>query len=85
MPDLSDGIFAELDQLQVGDPIIVNMGVEERRYVVTGVTSIGAHDLTPLYPTSGERLTLITCDTLTYNRHIQAYTKRVVVTADRLH
>jgi LPXTG-site transpeptidase (sortase) family protein len=83
MPDLSAGIFAELDQLQVGDAIIINLGAEERRYVVTGVTTSSANDLTPLYPTYDERLTLITCDTLTYNRKTQSYMRRVIVTAER--
>ncbi len=84
MPDLSAGIFAELDQLKIGDTILINLGIENRRYIVTSVTSTSASDLTPLYPTSGERLTLITCDTLTYNRTARTYAKRVVVTTERV-
>ena len=84
MPDLSRGIFAELDQLEIGDLIVIHFGLEERHYAVTSITNVAQDDLTPLYPTSSERLTLITCDTLTYNRRIHAYAKRVVVIAERL-
>lgn len=83
MPDLSAGIFAELDKLQTGDRITIHLGIEQREYIVASVSSSWANDLTPLYPTRGERLTLITCDTLTYNRTTRTYAKRVVVIAER--
>lgn len=83
MPDLSAGIFAQLDQLQIGDSIFIDLGTEQRRYIVTSVTNTAATDLTPLYPTPDDRLTLITCDTLSYNRSTRSYARRVVVTAER--
>jgi len=84
MPDQTPGIFVALHRLQVGDSIIVTVGGQERHYAVPSVGSVSLNDLTVLYPTSHERLTLITCDAASYDEDSNMYYRRVVVTADRI-
>lgn len=83
MPDHTPGIFVALHTLQPGDTITVSYGGSERQYTVSSVTSVAIDDLSVLYPTSGERLTLITCDGASYDRSSNLYQRRVIVVAER--
>ncbi|MBI5670241.1 MAG: sortase [Chloroflexi bacterium] len=83
LPNGKPGIFANLSNVAVGDEVVVFDGVEERRYTVSQVFTVSADDVSVVLPTPGERLTLITCDTGSYNRNSQLYDRRVVVIAER--
>lgn len=83
--ELSDGrrgVFASLMELQEGDTVIVRYDGVERRYVVTEVRRVVPNDLSPLYPTPDDRLTLITCDE--YDFFSDSYRQRVVIVAQRV-
>lgn len=82
--ELSDGrrgVFASIKDLLVGDTIIIEYEGVQRRYTVTEITSAAPDDLTPLYPSQSERLTLITCDS--YDFLSDSYLNRTVVIAER--
>lgn len=82
--ELSDGrrgVFASLEDLLVGDTIIVEYEGAQRRYVVTEITKAAPDDLTPLYPEQRERLTLVTCDS--YDFLSDSYLERTIVIAER--
>jgi LPXTG-site transpeptidase (sortase) family protein len=81
MRDGRQGIFANLGTLQVGDLVILRRGDEERRYAVREIKTTSPDDLSVLYSTSSEQLTLITCDEYDFLQN--AYLERVVVVADR--
>lgn len=74
-------IFVHLDDVVVGDAVIVSGGGAERYYQVTDVRRISQNDLSMFSPSSGERLILFTCDTRTYDRSSRTYTGRIMVTA----
>jgi sortase A len=76
------GIFAQIDQLTQGDPIILMLGAHEQRYSVTAVLRVAPDDLRVLYPTTTDQITLITCDS--YNFLQNTYQERVVVVAERV-
>jgi LPXTG-site transpeptidase (sortase) family protein len=82
MRDGSGGPFSTLHELDIGDLVILQRGEDERRYVITEVFSVEPDDLTPVYPTTSERLTLITCDD--YDFFQDVYATRTVVVAERL-
>ena len=85
--DLRDGragIFRKLPELQTGDQILIVYEGNERTYAVSELMNVEPEDLTPLYPTDFERLTLITCDVETYDFFQDTYQKRVVVVAERI-
>lgn len=85
MPDFSPGIFSRLHEVSIGSEITIRTGGEERIYRVSATTNVAIDDLTVLYPTNSERLTLITCDAASYNPQHQYYQRRIVVIADRVH
>ncbi|NJL54239.1 sortase [bacterium] len=74
-------VFYHLDEVVVGDEIIVNDNGTEWRYVVTETFTVSDRDLSILYPTRSERLTLMTCDTDSLVGG--QYSRRVVVIAER--
>lgn len=74
-------VFYELDEVAIGDEIIVDDNGTEWRYIVTDTFEVSASDLSILYPTRGERLTLMTCDTDSLVGG--QYSRRVVVIAER--
>lgn len=76
----SPTVFYELDQVQVGDEIIVTVNDVELVYIVTETTLVGEYDLWVIQPTRGERLTLMTCDITSYNE--DGYSRRAVVIAE---
>lgn len=82
LEDGSAGVFARLNELETGD--IMTLTLEdgtERDYVVTATYVTNVQDLTPLYPTTEDRLTLITCHT--YDPTNSTYTERLIVIAER--
>lgn len=74
-------VFYELDEVELGDEIIVNDHDEEYVYIVTDIFEVEQYDLSILYPTNGEQLTLMTCDTDSLVGGV--YNRRVVVIAER--
>ncbi len=81
MADGRPGIFARLNQVSLGDPVIIKRGAREKRYQVTDIRLVWPDDLTVLHPTDSDRLTLITCSE--YNFWQDVYRKRFVVVAER--
>jgi len=72
-------IFYHLDQVAVGDEIIIRVGGDERRYVVANVFSVDENDVSIVRPTSQEQLTIMTCDLGSFDGG--NYNSRVVVVA----
>ncbi|GAB4512139.1 MAG: hypothetical protein OHK0046_11220 [Anaerolineae bacterium] len=82
MRDGRRGIFAGLETLAPGDRIVLTHEDEERLYAVTEIRNAAPDDLTPLYPTETDRLTLVTCDS--YDFFSDSYLERTIVVADRI-
>jgi LPXTG-site transpeptidase (sortase) family protein len=82
MADGRAGIFTRLDELNEGDPIILTHADNERRYSVTELLTVANDDLSVLYPTTTDQLTLITCGD--YDFVEDFYRERVVVIAERI-
>ncbi len=83
--ELSDGrqaIFANLHELQIGDRIIITQDGNDFHYDVTSVSAYQPTDLTPIYPSTDNRLTLITCGA--YDFISDSYLERVVVVAEQV-
>jgi LPXTG-site transpeptidase (sortase) family protein len=74
-------VFYNLDQVSIGDEIIITETGSVRRYSVTDVYRANQYDIAPLRPTSHEQLTLITCDSASYDANSGGYNNRVVVVA----
>jgi LPXTG-site transpeptidase (sortase) family protein len=74
-------VFYNLGSVSVGSQIIVNVNGTDYRYSVSGIQNVPITELSVLYPTTDERLTLITCDPASYQAG--TYTHRIVVTAQR--
>jgi LPXTG-site transpeptidase (sortase) family protein len=79
--DGRSGVFRRIGDLQAGDPIILELPTEERTYAVREVRETEPTDLTPVYPSAEDALTLITCGA--YDFFQDSYQVRVVVVADR--
>jgi LPXTG-site transpeptidase (sortase) family protein len=82
MSDGRKGIFAELDRLQIGDPITITQDDNEHTYQVTQKFTTTPDDMTVVYPTTSHRLTLITCSA--YDFLSNNYGERFVVIAERV-
>lgn len=80
-PSGEPGIFSELDTLHAGDVIFVRDEDVQRAYIVREIQIVDYRDLTPLYPTTDQRLTLITCSIPSYVAAQNLYYDRVVVVA----
>ena len=76
------GIFASINEMNIGDPLIIQQNGEERMYRVTQMFTTAPDDLTIMYPTDHERLTLITCDS--YDFLADTYRTRFIVIANRV-
>ncbi|MEZ4671405.1 MAG: sortase [Anaerolineae bacterium] len=76
------GIFARIDEVREGDPIILQLDKTEQHYSVTQIMRVAPDDLTPLYPTNEDKITLITCDQYDFLQN--SYLERVVVVAVRV-
>ncbi|MBI5668656.1 MAG: sortase [Chloroflexi bacterium] len=81
MADGRPGVFARLNKLNTGDTLILSRGRLQRKYVVSAVKTVAPDDLSVLYPTTEDRLTLITCGDYDFWQNV--YQERVVVIADR--
>ena len=76
-------VFANLDELIVGDLIVVMVDGNEWRYSITDIYTVTPEDLSPLRQNvASEILTLITCDN--YNFLQDSYLERTVVVAERI-
>lgn len=73
------GPFINLDQLQIGDQIVVTYQGHTYTYQVTRTLLVDPSDVSVVYPTPTETLTLITC--YTYSASVQRYTQRYVLQA----
>lgn len=82
LADGGRGIFARVGEVAPGDPIIVRQGDSERHYIVRAVEITTPDDLSVLYPTQDDQLTLITCDA--YDFFQDVYRERTVVIAERI-
>ncbi len=79
MADGRPGIFASINSMQVGDPLILSRGQLEKRYAVSEVRTVEPDDLSVLYPTTNDQLTLITCGDYDFLQN--QYLERIVVIA----
>jgi len=75
-------VFYNLHRVALGDAIFVTSDGVEFRYEVAQVSSVEPQDLSVLSQTSGEQLTLITCDLASFEED-GSYSRRVVVVAQR--
>lgn len=82
MSDGRRGIFADLDRVQIGDVIIVDETGQTIQYRVSDIYTTTPDDLKPIYPTTTERLTLITCENYDFLR--DQYNERLIIVADRV-
>ncbi|NJL94739.1 MAG: sortase [Anaerolineae bacterium] len=76
------GAFGQLDKMVVGDEIVLTEQGREYRYRVTEIREVEPTDLSVVYPTATERLTLITCGD--YDFLSDSYQVRIVVIAERI-
>lgn len=77
------GIFARIHNLSLGDRMFLEvMGEDNRTYAVTNVQRVDPSDLSVLYPSEFDILTLITCSD--YDFISDVYQERIVVTARRV-
>jgi sortase A len=76
-------VFYQLDQVQVGDEIIVKTGGSELHYQVTELITVEEADLSVLEAQGSEQLVLMTCDISSYTGGGR-YTRRVVIIASRI-
>ncbi len=83
-PDGRPGIFNRLYGVGIGDEIFLLDGDFRRRYVVINVLEVNYQDLSVIYPTLHNRLTLITCDIPSYVAEQNLYYERLVIVADEV-
>jgi|GEM_PF-1258431 len=83
-PNGTPGIFANLYNVGIGDEIFLRDGATEQRYVVVNVRSVDYRDISVVYPTGHNRLTLITCDIPSYVATQGIYYERLVIIADEI-
>lgn len=76
------GVFASLRDLVVGDQVILIYEGRETYYQVRELYLVEPEDLTPLYPTGRDQLTLITCEGYDFLRDL--YEMRLVVITERI-
>jgi LPXTG-site transpeptidase (sortase) family protein len=76
------GIFSQLHDLALGETIVILSETEIRRYRVMASYETTPSDLSPLYPTQREILTLITCSD--YDFLANSYHPRLIVVAERI-
>jgi LPXTG-site transpeptidase (sortase) family protein len=82
--ELSDGEFGpfhDIGTLTAGDTMILLLGTASQTYTVSEVYTTTPDDMTPLRPTTTERITLITCGDYDFIGNV--YRERVIVVAER--
>lgn len=77
-----DRIFGSLNDIAIGDTIIITQDGVEYQYQVREKFVVPETDVSVTYATPHEQLTIITCNT--YNARTRSYTHRLVVVADRI-
>lgn len=82
LPDGRAGIFAGIGELNLGDPVILTLNEAQQRYSVASIKKVAPDDLSVLYPTEDDQLTLITCDAYDFLQN--SYQERLVVVAERV-
>ncbi len=82
MADGSPGVFATLSNMKLGERIFVSWKGEKREYNLSTIRSVSPDDVSVLYPSSREQLTLITCSD--YDFISNTYLTRVVAVAPRV-
>ncbi len=82
LADGRPGIFAGLKDVTNGELILLKWHGEQRAYSVSTVKSVAPDDVSVLYPTEQEQLTLITCGD--YDFFSNTYRERIVVVAPRV-
>lgn len=83
-PNGQPGLFASLYNIGIGDEIYVRDGGTQRRYVVVNILTVDYRDLSVIYPTSHNRVTLVTCDIPSYVAEQGIYYERLVIHADEV-
>lgn len=81
-PDGRAGIFNSLYGVNIGDEIIVQDDGIVRRYQVSDIRVVDYRDISVVYPSAGNRVTLITCDIPSFEEQTGLYGERLVVIAD---
>ena len=82
LADGRQGIFANLNEMQVGDRVIITQDGRDYHYDVSSISNHDPTDLTPIYPSDVNMVTLITCGT--YDFISDSYLERVVVVAQEV-
>ena len=77
--DRQENTFYNLNLLQVGDTIVVHTDGTIYTYAVASLEWVDPSDLTSVLPTGHDQLTLITCDTNSFDGSL--YQQRLVVRA----
>lgn len=80
-PSFTPDIFYNLGGVSVNDIITVHTNGQELNYRVTQVRSVSQNDLSIIYPTGGEQLTIFTCQRDSFDSNNGAYYNRLVVIA----
>jgi LPXTG-site transpeptidase (sortase) family protein len=84
MPDGTAGIFHRLYNVGIGDEVFLQDADLTRRYIVVNILSVDYRELSVVYPTTQNRLTLITCDIPSYVAEQNIYYERLVIVADEV-
>jgi sortase A len=77
--DIYGEIFRDLEELTIGDEIIVHAGQQTYRYIVRATRIVEPDDVSVMYPTSTPVLTLLTC----YPYMIDSHRLVVIAELDR--
>lgn len=80
--DGSPSVFYALPAVSVGDLITIQVGDQDVNYIVRRIRSVAVNDLSVLYPSGGETLTLLTCSG--FNADTRTYERRLAIVADRV-
>jgi LPXTG-site transpeptidase (sortase) family protein len=80
-PDGEPGVFGALNKIKLGDRLVLTVGGFSRHYTVAEIRAVPETDLSVVYPTADNRLTLITCDEASFNPRTGLYSERLVVIA----
>ena len=82
MSDGRTGVFATLEQINLGDEVVIVENETTYTYLVNDLRKVEPTDLSVVYPTGGDQLTLITCSD--YDFLGDNYDTRFVVVALRV-
>lgn len=82
MADGRPGVFANISQMNIGDPLVIMQDGAEHTYRITQMFHTAPDDLSVVYPTTSQRLTLVTCSN--YSFLDDEYRDRFIVIAERI-